>query len=232
MVYAIELQAVGARSMRVKTMARGATRLGLATRVALAGRVAVEEKMRTAAAEARKEGVPEVERVQLALRKEAAAAEEEAVATVAQVEQERRASARNIYNDWNRRGSEADGYRTHGHDMAMTDVDPRSLFGHGIMHEKAGLWKLVVGSSRSMVELWQRCKAAARRQMRRAGWRACKAARDCAKAVVQAARERPDEDLQRRFERTYGAIKVQQPLLHGDRRLAADGRHGVHARGR
>ena len=119
---------------------------------------------------------------------------------------ERRASARDIYNDWKARLTAIE-------HMAMTDVDPRSLFGHGIMHEKAGLWKLVVGSSGSAAALWRRCKAAARRQMRRAGWRACRAARDYSKAVVQAARERPDEDSQRRFERTYGAIKVQQPTV-------------------
>ena len=67
----------------------------------------------------------------------------------------------------------------------------------------------VVGNAMVM-ELWQKLRRLARRQMRRAGWRASQREREETRAIVKAARERPDDDVQRRFERTFGATKKQQ----------------------
>ena len=206
MVYSIQLRPAVRRETRSKTMARGGSKIGVATKAALAAREAVAERMRVAARGAREAGTSEAEAAQGAVRREAAAAEATARAEAVRAQSERRASARAIYNDWKARLAVIER-------MAATGVDPRSLHGHGLMQEKAGLWRRVEGSKSSVMELWQRLRRLARRQMRRAGWRACQKEREETRAIVMAARERPDDDAQRRFERTFGATKKQQPTV-------------------
>jgi hypothetical protein len=92
-----------------------------------------------AARGAREAGTSEAEAAQGAVRREAEAAEATARAEAVRAQSERRASARAIYNDWKARLAVIER-------MAATGVDPRSLHGHGLMQEKAGLWRRVEGS--------------------------------------------------------------------------------------
>jgi len=54
--------------------------------------------------------------------------------------------------------------------------------------------------------IWRKIIRYARRQVRRAGWRVGLEERNAARRVAAAAKERPDDDAERRFKRTWGAL--------------------------
>ena len=114
-------------------------------------------------------------------------------------------SARQVLVDWQARLRWALRAREAGEDAyAMAQA------GIGFFYGKAGMQRFVGIScgTASSAGVWADIIQYARRQVRRAGARAYCAQRELTRAVLRAARERPDDDERRRFLRTWGALRA------------------------
>ena len=92
--------------------------------------------------------------------------------------------------------------------------DARSMAcaGAGFFCARGGMQKFVglAGEMASSAELWRAIVTYARRQVRRAGAKVHFEERAQAKAVLQAAREQPDDDERSRYLRTWGKLRAKR----------------------
>ena len=198
---------VAERERRAATVARGQGLQARLTRAALAARGGeLAHTLREAARAVAHGASSQVDAVTQALVEAGREAERGALRRV-----QRRAgldgqcSARQVLMDWQARLRWALREREAG-----SDAYSMSKAGGGFFCRKAGMQRFaeIVCGATSSAAIWADVIRYARRQVRRAGARAHCAQRELTRAVLRAARERPDDDVRRRFLRTWGALRV------------------------
>ena len=170
----------------------------------LGGRYDVEFELRRLAAEATATGGSACEAVTCKLvelaRAEARGAKQEIEADKACV-----ASARGNYHDWKQRLRWAKRALDAGWDVRGHEYQ----FGLSLFHPLAGMRGFVDRSAlgESSEEIWRRIVRYARRQMRRASAMTSLAGRKRDRSIVEASKERVDDNPQSKFQRVWHALR-------------------------
>ena len=115
-------------------------------------------------------------------------------------------SARHIHNDWKAVLQQLEAHERRGTDLC-------NLGEGGVMHRRGKVRAVVLESACRGLQpavVTRRAVRYARRQVRRSGWLASLAERTRERAIVAAARERPGEDANDRFERTWAVMKEKK----------------------